>query len=130
MVQVAGRVVWGNMGANEPGFMVLDLDVGFPQAYLAGAYRLDFRAQQYEAGFKVFFQEVVVGRLAVPGDNPVVFGHSDRLIHVLSDPLDGGQESRILTTGVGLNLNIRQESSPVQRNALWREPAGGCDVQA
>src|SRR4030095_10862088 len=69
MVKAAGLQVFGHVGVDQPYLAAARIGVGFPDARLALAQRLDLAAGERNAGLEYLADFVIEARLAVVGDN-------------------------------------------------------------
>src|SRR3546814_20044905 len=65
---------WREMRADQPGFTVLDDDIGFGDLCTAGTQALDLPALEHETGLVALFNEIFEPGAAVDGDHPVGHG--------------------------------------------------------
>ena len=64
-ILATGRIVGGNVRVQQPGFAPISAHIGFLQAHLPGADRLDLGSLEHQAGLVFLKYEKIVGRLAV-----------------------------------------------------------------
>ena len=74
MVGAAGLGIFGNMRVDEVQLAALARGVGVGDVGLAGAERLDLRAEQRDAGLEFLLDLVVEARLSILGDELAALG--------------------------------------------------------
>src|SRR5262245_55528493 len=65
-------VVFRDVGADEPDFVLVDAAIGFIERESAGAKALDFTANENDAALERVEHQIVMPGLAVIRDNPLV----------------------------------------------------------
>src|SRR3970040_487354 len=69
VIHAGRRLVWGDVGVDQPGLPAFDSDVGLLQADLARSHRFDLRALQGQPGLEMFTEEVVAAGCPIAGDD-------------------------------------------------------------
>lgn len=65
------RIQWGYLGAEQPGFAILENHITFSDLSLAGTQCLDFPSLKGDTRLEAFTQIVIVPRALIAGDSIV-----------------------------------------------------------